>query len=128
MTSCNCNDCIVCERKQMQDWISTHPFPTYLDMCDIIRQKFPKKYIELIAEYGEYNHMSLKVIYDSNIDEKISIKIGNSIHSKGGMATMVANNIIFKYCTPLSDAPYLTLRAQPCILQAYWSGIGEFIH
>ncbi len=97
-------------------------------MCDRIRQKFPEKYIELIAEYGEYNHISLKVIYDSNIDEKISIQIGNSINSKGGMETMVVNNIIFKYCTPLSDAPSFTLRAQPCILQSYWSGIGEFIH
>jgi hypothetical protein len=127
MSSCNCNDCIICERKQRKDWISTHPFPTYSDMCDRIRQKFPEKYIELIAEYGEYNHTSLKIIYDSNIDKIISIKIGKSINSKGGMEAMVANNIIFKYCTPLSDAPYITLSAQPRILQSYWSGIGEFV-
>ena len=126
MSNCgNCNDCVACEDRLLCAWIADHPFPSYQDMCKRINNNL-KNSFEFTAEYGVYNHNALKIIYNSNMDREVSKKIGQGIYERGGTWALQANCTVFKYCTPLSDAPF-PVRALPGMLESYWHGIGEFL-
>jgi hypothetical protein len=123
--SCDCNDCFACEQKNIPGWVSTHPFPSYSEMCTIINNTFGHEAFKYIAEYDECNHNLLKTIYESNIDEIVSKNIGNLINTKGGFNAMHANFRIFKYCSPFSDSPP-EVRVNTFLLDCHWNGIGKW--
>ena len=125
MADCgNCRDCVKCELDQLREWIAAHPFPSYKEMCDRIDKNLKDAFI-YNAEYGKFNHSALEKIYNSNINKEMSQKIGRQIYERGGMQALQANCLIFKYCTPLSDAPF-PVRTLPVMLESHWHGIGEF--
>ena len=74
------------------------------------------------AEYGEFNHLALKKIYDSKINEEVSKKAGYEIYARGGLQALTANCDIFIHCTPLADAPPI-VADQATVLEYYWNGI-----
>ena len=81
--------------------------------------------MSLSAEYGEYNHLALKKIYESYIDEAVCKKVGADIYARGGLQALTANCDIFKHCTPLADASP-SVAEYATLLEYYWDGIGEF--
>ena len=121
---CNCEDCH--SLINLRTWITTHPFPSYEEMCSRIDKQFDFMLsMELGAEYGEYNHDAMKKMYESHMDETLCKKLGNDIYARGGLKALSANCTIFKYCTPLADAsPHVADHA--AILEWYWDGIGGF--
>jgi hypothetical protein len=123
--SCDCNDCFACEQKNIPGWVSTHPFPSYSEMCTIINNTFGHEAFKYIAEYEENNHNALKLIYESNIDETISKNFGNLLYEKGGFNAMQANYKIFAYCSPFSDSPP-QVRVNVILLSWHWDGIGKW--
>ena len=95
-------------------------------MCARIDKQFDFTLsMSLSAEYGEYNHLALKKIYESYIDEAVSKKVGFDIYARGGLQALTANCDIFKHCTPLADA-LPSVAEHATLLEYYWDGIGEF--
>ena len=121
---CNCEDCQ--SGINLRDWVKSHPFPSYEMMCARIDKQFDFMLsMSLGAEYGEFNHLALKKIYESYIDEEVSKKVGFDIYARGGFQALSANCTIFKHCTPLADASP-SVAEQATVLEYYWDGIGEF--
>jgi len=121
---CNCEDCH--SGINFRAWINSHPFPSYEMMCARIDKQFDFMLsMSLSAEYGEYNHLALKKIYESYIDEAVCKKVGADIYARGGLQALTANCDIFKHCTPLADASP-SVAEYATLLEYYWDGIGEF--
>ena len=118
---CNCEECH--SNINLCAWIASHPFPSYGEMCARIDKKFDfTRSMSLSAEYGEFNHIALKKIYDSKLNEEVSKKVGFEIYARGGLQALNANCDIFIHCTTLADAPPVVAH-QATVLEYYWNGI-----
>lgn len=123
-THCNCEDCD--SDMNLRAWVTSHPFPSYEEMCARIDKEFNFMLaMTLSAEYGEFNHLALKKIYETCLKEAVCKKAGADIYNRGGLQALSANCDIFKYCTPLADASP-SVAAQAAVLEYYWDGIGGF--
>jgi hypothetical protein len=125
-STCTCNTCEKCEDKQFRDWICRHPFPSYAEMRKKMKEVFHENYYIIHnAEYGEYNHNALKIIYNSFIDKEVCVKVGNNLYNRGGLQALQSNCTVFKYCTPLSEAPF-PINTLSSMLEWNWDKIGGF--
>ncbi len=120
--TCKCNNCKSCEDQQLRAWISKHPYPSYEKMRLKIREVFKDDYLYV---WAEYDHDSLKMIYESFIEKNFSKTIGEHIYEKGGMQALQLNCMIFKRCTPLCNAPF-PINTLSTMIEWHWDNIGEF--
>ena len=111
----------------LRTWITSHPFPSYEEMCARIDEYIDDFRLAMVlgAEYGEFNHAALKKIYESHMNDEVCKKAGADIYNSGGLQALKSNYIIFRDCTPLTDAPK-SVAEQAGVLQFYWDDIDEF--
>ena len=110
------------ERLEVQQYIDAHPFPSYEEMIVRIKQRLSSPFLYL-AEYGEYNHNALKIIYTSYIEKETTKRIGELIGARGGFDAMESNYTVFRYCSPLFDSTSMVVRSLSRFLSIHWTGI-----
>jgi hypothetical protein len=109
---------LAAEQKMITDYIAANPWPSYAEMSKRIMNHF-----DLYAEYGEMNHMALKVCYENILDKKICFAAGKSIAKRGGLEALRCNYYAFKCFGPFSQAASLQVRYCGCLLEHNWDGI-----
>ena len=66
-------------------------FPTYDELHKLVLQVN----MEWEWELGPNNHLLLKRIFDSKLNEDVVREVGNEINERGGYTAMVANFLIY---------------------------------
>ena len=108
------------EDRKMRAWVSTHPWPSY----ESIQKRLLKdKRIDLWAEYGEFNHMALKLCYESFMDIDVCRKAGESIAARGGLDAMRGNYYVFSGYGPFADTDDVAVFYSGRQLEFLWEGI-----
>lgn len=114
---------IAAEQQLIRDYIKTHPWPSYKAMC-----KRLEKRVELWAEYGEPNHMALKLCYENILDKEVCRKAGEFIAKRGGLETMRANYYAFSCFGPFSESSNRAVSYAGNLLEHRWDGISADGH
>ena len=104
-------------------------YPSY----DYVSNELMKFDISIGAEYGEYNHEYLKIIWENIDDEAIIKTCGENINQGGGFTALQSNYYAFlhvmrlavrsntdKYRESFIDTKHTTSRN--------WDGIGDWNH
>jgi hypothetical protein len=114
------DDDIKREEAIVADYIKAHPWPSYKTMS-----KRLAKHASLWAEYGEPNHMALKLCYENIHDKEVCRKAGEFIAKRGGFQAMQANFYAFSCFGPFGESPDLVIRCQGNYLQHQWNHIKD---
>jgi hypothetical protein len=109
---------IAAEQQLIRDYIKAHPWPSYKAMA-----KRLEKHVELWAEYGEANHMALKLCYENIFDKDICKSAGVSIAMRGGFQAMRANYYAFSCFGPFSASSNRLINCTGTLLEHRWDGI-----
>jgi hypothetical protein len=113
-------DAIAKEEEQIKEWTDKTPFPTYKEMMRrIIKSNDPIWY----AEYGEANHLALKICYESYMDKDMVRKMALSIVNRGGLQALSSNCDVFRYLGPYSTSSNLVVRANGAWMENHSDGI-----
>jgi hypothetical protein len=132
----NCDDDKVYDAI-IDDFTSKHEYPNYDKVNKIIaeNQEMP---LQMIAEYGEYNHEQMKAIWDNITNKDIIKQSGKNIDQRGGMDAMQMNfytfldvlrptlNISEKDSHAEKDAKQIIWNVIKGNISSAWDGIGEW--
>ena len=113
-------DELAAEQALVTAYIKTHPWPSYAEMS-----KRMKKHFDLTAEYGEANHMALKLCYENIYDKAICRRAGEFIAKRGGFQAMRGNYYAFKIFGPFGESTNLVIRSTGSLLEHQWNHIKD---
>ena len=104
-------------------------YPSY----DYVSNELMKFDMKLDAEYGEYNHEYLKIIWENIDDENIIKTCGENINQRGGFTALQANYYAFLHVMRLAVSGSADKYRESFIdtkhtISRNWDGIGEWRH
>jgi hypothetical protein len=121
----SCADCDLCEESMILDWVRSHPFPSYRQICGLVRSVFPNEYRDMLFTYCERIHEYMKVVYESGLKMDVNVSIGRLIYKRGGLCAMDVSYRIFSECSSLKSARF-PVNTFVEFVGIDWDGIGGF--
>lgn len=104
-------------------YISKNPYPSYKDIIDILTRT---DQIDLLAEYGEFNHEQCKLIYENLGNKAIVRKCGELINERGGIEAMRGAYYVIAKHSPLRESDDRRIWAEYWLVSLYWDGVGDW--
>ena len=106
------------ENEVIEEYVKVYPYPSFTKMMNNI-----KEHIELWAEYGKFNHICCKLIYENPTDKEMIIKMGTKIYERGGMQALSCNHAVIKYFSPYWESNNPIVKSHGAIIEDYFQEI-----
>ena len=115
---CACYDEEEIENKMMEYYVKLNPYPSYDEMIEKIIDK-----LDLYAEYGEFNHICCKIIYENPTNKDLIIKMGKKIYCRGGMTALQANCYTITNFSPFYKSTDIRIKSFGRLVEFYFQDV-----
>jgi len=113
-------DLIQEENEVIEEFVKVTPYPSYEEMLETL-----ENHIELWAEYGNFNHVCCKTIYENPLNKNLIVEMGKNIYAMGGLQALSANHSIIKYFSPYWKSTNIIIKMQGRIIEEYFQDVSS---
>lgn len=114
----NIEDLIKVEDEAILNFVKETPYPNYEEMLEKLDD-----HIDLWSEYGEYQHLCCKIIYENPTNKNIIVERGKQIYKMGGKQALSAIHTIIKYFSPYWNSENIIIKMQGRIIEEYFQEV-----
>jgi hypothetical protein len=134
----NCDDDAVYDAI-IDEFTSKGGYPTHWLVTKAI-ENAKHMSLDMLAEYGEYNHEQMKAIWDNITNEDIIKQSGRNINQRGGMTAMQMNFYTFLEVLRLTlavsdkdnnvdkEAKHIIWTVMKGKISSAWNGVGGWMN